>query len=362
MAANLGIALGAATNQMNYMDEAKRRQAADARAQESHDFTMKRAKEAEAEEAAFKSALSQGLDGRRRLMSGDMSPFDAAEGEYNTNTGIYGNGYKLVRDAASKKLRHVNPKGEVVDEIDDTPESRLKLYDRALDYKLSQLSPTYYQKVRDGYLREQEAKESRQHAMTVEELRDQRARDMQRDGFKHSEKMQAGSPAWAQLNLSREEKEAARQEREATAAARVEIYKEQNPGATPAQLEAVRRGVVDAVPSAKGYKTEAGDVTSLLGKPAVDGKGNPVADPLTGRQMVNRDPTREQEFWNYMRNNNITDTNKGLQLFLAQGGGQPGGAKAVQAPPVEQRKVGQTYSTPRGAMVWRGNGWEPAQK
>lgn len=29
-------------------------------------------------------------------------------------------------------------------------------------------------------------------------------------------------------------------------------------------------------------------------------------------------------------------------------------------PPAAERKVGQTYQTPKGPMVWRGNGWEPA--
>jgi len=31
-------------------------------------------------------------------------------------------------------------------------------------------------------------------------------------------------------------------------------------------------------------------------------------------------------------------------------------------PPPEQRKIGGTYMTPKGAMTWRGNGWEPAAR
>lgn len=39
-----------------------------------------------------------------------------------------------------------------------------------------------------------------------------------------------------------------------------------------------------------------------------------------------------------------------------------GGAAAAPGavPPAADRKVGQTYQTPKGPMVWRGTGWEPA--
>ena len=36
-------------------------------------------------------------------------------------------------------------------------------------------------------------------------------------------------------------------------------------------------------------------------------------------------------------------------------------APAGPVPPAAERKVGQTYQTPRGPMIWRGNGWEPAR-
>lgn len=35
-------------------------------------------------------------------------------------------------------------------------------------------------------------------------------------------------------------------------------------------------------------------------------------------------------------------------------------ASAAGIPAAADRKVGQTYQTPKGPMVWRGNGWEPA--
>jgi hypothetical protein len=43
----------------------------------------------------------------------------------------------------------------------------------------------------------------------------------------------------------------------------------------------------------------------------------------------------------------------------------PGKAASPQLPagipPVAERKVGQPYDTPRGKMIWRGNGWEPTK-
>lgn len=35
-------------------------------------------------------------------------------------------------------------------------------------------------------------------------------------------------------------------------------------------------------------------------------------------------------------------------------------AAGATVPPPEQRQVGQVYNTPKGPMVWRGNGWAPA--
>ena len=110
-----------------------------------------------------------------------------------------------------------------------------------------------------------------------------------------------------------------REEAKAKADAAVALFKERNPNATPAELEAVRRGVMEALPDAKAkYNVEMSDVASALGTPAVDRNGNPRMDPFTGKQIINRDPKKEAEFFQWMRDNNITDTNKGLALYLGQ--------------------------------------------
>lgn len=155
----------------------------------------------------------------------------------------------------------------------------------------------------------------------------------------------------------------ARAEAEKKAEAAVALFKEENPNASPAKLEAVRRGVISAAPKSGSYKTEAGDVATLLGTPAVDRNGKPIADIMTGRQTVNRNPQREQQLWKFMREKGITDTNEGLQRFLQEGGGEGGPARPAGAnvPAPAQRTVGQAYDTPRGKMVWRGNGWEPVR-
>ena len=81
---------------------------------------------------------------------------------------------------------------------------------------------------------------------------------------------------------------------------------------------------------AGGYKVEAGEVQNALGRPAVDGEGNPVVDPMTGRQVVNRDLGLENEFWQFMDKSGLKDTNEALFKFKsmkASGGAAP--AKAA---------------------------------
>lgn len=129
----------------------------------------------------------------------------------------------------------------------------------------------------------------------------------------------ASSHAVSMANQGRERSDAS-----AKAAAGVALFKENNPNATPVQIEAVRRGILSATPekSKGGYKVEAGDVATLLGTPATDAQGNALVDPLTGRQVVNRNPEKERALFEFMRDNNITDTNEGLQKFMAPRGGR----------------------------------------
>lgn len=122
----------------------------------------------------------------------------------------------------------------------------------------------------------------------------------------------------------------AREDKTAKATAAVALFKERNPNATQAELDAVQRGILEPIAKSGAYKVEMGDVTSAFGTPAVDAEGKPQSDLLTGRQVVNRDPKKEAAFFQWMADNGITDTNKGLAIYLGQkpSGTAPGGQSA----------------------------------
>lgn len=75
--------------------------------------------------------------------------------------------------------------------------------------------------------------------------------------------------------------------------------------------------------AASTYKVEMNEVAQAFSTPATDEKGKPIVDLMTGRQIVNRNPEKEREFMQWMAKNNITDTNKGLALYLGGGAQQP---------------------------------------
>lgn len=131
------------------------------------------------------------------------------------------------------------------------------------------------------------------------------------------------------------------------------LGKEANPAASESQIKAYGLGVLD-IPGAgkEKYKVEMGDVITALGSPAVDREGKPKVDPITGRQIMNREPKRETEFFQWMRANNITDTNKGIAIFLGQQPqqGQQGGAGKQRYPDGTELKGkdGKTYVVRNG--------------
>lgn len=119
------------------------------------------------------------------------------------------------------------------------------------------------------------------------------------------------------LNLSRQREARETAERKDVKDASAGIYIEQNPNATPAMIKAVRAGVLPAMPKPGEYKVDAGDVTTLLGTQATNDKGQPIMD-MNGKPVVTRNPVNERQFFEYMERNGITDTNKGLAMFIAQ--------------------------------------------
>jgi hypothetical protein len=87
-----------------------------------------------------------------------------------------------------------------------------------------------------------------------------------------------------------------------------------NADTTRAKAEAAKAGK----PDKPAYKVEGGEVATVLGDPAVDAKGRPVLDPLSGRQVVNRNAGKEAEFYRWMAGNGITDTNEGLAKYMSR--------------------------------------------
>lgn len=104
-------------------------------------------------------------------------------------------------------------------------------------------------------------------------------------------------------------------ESEAKTNAAVELFRQQNPTATPEQIEAVRTGVIDAVPKAGGWKFESSDINAMLGTPATSPSGRPILD-ANGRQVLNTEPARVQQFMQFMQQRGIRDTNEALPQFI----------------------------------------------
>ncbi len=150
----------------------------------------------------------------------------------------------------------------------------------------------------------------------------------------------ADSRAGAAVTDARTERDRVQKEAQARADAAVALYKEQNPNATPAQLEAVRRGVM---PTAEKVQSDF--------KPDAIGAGGTV---------VQREP-----------DGSLTVTRVDQQGKTAPAVRVPRpGAQAAQPrpnasaalPPVDKRVVGQVYDSPRGPVIWRGTGWELVNK
>lgn len=67
------------------------------------------------------------------------------------------------------------------------------------------------------------------------------------------------------------------------------------------------------------YKVEANEVSSALGKPAMDERGRPITDDY-GMQKFIRDPAEEDRFYKWMNAQGLTDTNKALAMWKGGAG------------------------------------------
>jgi hypothetical protein len=62
------------------------------------------------------------------------------------------------------------------------------------------------------------------------------------------------------------------------------------------------------------FKVEANEVSSALGKPALDERGRPITDDY-GMQKYTRNPAEEEAFYKWMRSQGILDTNKAIAMW-----------------------------------------------
>lgn len=154
-----------------------------------------------------------------------------------------------------------------------------------------------------------------------------------------------------------EEKAAKKQAAEAGVA----LYKENNPNATPAQLEAVRTGIMKAIPEVD--KSAPAEV-KLANAYVQAGLAKNQADGLrmaTQSKADSPEKIRAEIYGKALQSMGTPDAAKkatdSAMSYLFPQAGAPAAA-ASQLPPVDQREVGKAYDTPKGKAVWRGNGWE----
>lgn len=126
-----------------------------------------------------------------------------------------------------------------------------------------------------------------------------------------------------------------------------------------AELDYMRKNGVKMPSAASGggnYKVEMGEVAQALGTPATNRDGSPLTDPMTGRQVINRNPQKEQAFFAAMDSAGIKDTNQGLALFMAGKLGAPAGTHASGG-----LAVGTTRMIGGRKAQWDGRGWKAVQ-
>ncbi len=109
-------------------------------------------------------------------------------------------------------------------------------------------------------------------------------------------------------------------------------------------------------------------ILNTLRVPALDAKGRPVRNPITGELETVVDLEAQKSFYQWADQNKRKPTATAFSQWEAQG--RPGANKnpppaaaqptIVQAPPAQERKPITVYQTPKGPMKWTGTGWLPA--
>ena len=80
-----------------------------------------------------------------------------------------------------------------------------------------------------------------------------------------------------------------------------------------------------------GYKIDPDKITRALGKRAVDHRGQPITD-VNGKETWVKDQEAEDEFYQYLHDNGISDWERGVVQFKAAKKAQQAKAQAAQPP------------------------------
>lgn len=158
----LGVALGAGVDQWNKMEDQdlrknadsrqadmlKLQQIADGRQAEQHGYQMRSLKLNEDEQNKARGFLADTAKGVQAIRNGDMTPFAGQQEKYNGNAPGLDNGYTVKSETGAdgaQVLKHLDPKGAVVDTIPLNQQTAEQLYLKSREREFAFMSPGLYE-------------------------------------------------------------------------------------------------------------------------------------------------------------------------------------------------------------------------
>jgi hypothetical protein len=347
---NLGIALGAGVDEMNRQRASDRADRSLQMQEESHQAQMNLTKRQNEEYDAAKRVFADALP---VFQGGWQKAAEHLADRYNANdSGIEG-----YNDGNSVKVQ-VQPNGVYVTQMNRdgsggattfyTPQDVMREHVRATYGRLSAINPQYGNQL-IGWLDKQSQEETRKaergddiaHRDKRESVSDQQWN--QNFGLRKQEVGMSGARlglAQSEFDANRADKKELKTKEKERADSAVSIYAQQHPGASEAELAAVRSGVLPALP--KDVNNEYTTTTDSMGLNITRTNKNTgavdVIDPKTGG----------------IRASIAAPSRPGIKPA------QPEGA----IPPVDQRVVGKTEINhpTKGRLVWSEEGGQKGWK
>lgn len=163
-AVGLGVALGAAVDEINRQKQQERLDRADARAEEmapvqrqyyqnavaQQGIGLTKVRQQQADDDAVRQHLSGWKAGRDKIAAGDYGPLlDGIESQYNKQAGPFADGATVVPQSTPQGLvlNHLDKDGNPLGATRPlTPDMAVKLYDEGMKMQFKFLSPAMYDK------------------------------------------------------------------------------------------------------------------------------------------------------------------------------------------------------------------------